>query len=146
MLANRQQIRNKQQLNYNHEEWCFLSGPCLDVVTRTVWTNSAIVGYLLDSNDMSTGAEESPLVSSVTWKWLVKADWEGSVCAVVICKVWKLVIVLQLYVVTVCRWSVNTVTNPDPICSHSYMWQLVSEMVGLESHPDTWYEDRCKKL
>jgi hypothetical protein len=41
-------------------------------------------------NDVSTGAEESPLLRSVTRKRLAKADCEGLVCTLVICKVWRL--------------------------------------------------------
>jgi hypothetical protein len=28
-----------------------------------------------------------------------------------------------IVVVTVCKWSLNPITNPNPICSHSYAWQ-----------------------
>jgi hypothetical protein len=45
------------------------------------------VGYSPDSNDLSTEAEESALLKSVAGKRLEKADWEGLVCAVAICKV-----------------------------------------------------------
>jgi hypothetical protein len=37
-------------------------------------SNSAVVGYSPDNNDVSTEAEESPLLRSVTGKRLVKAD------------------------------------------------------------------------
>jgi hypothetical protein len=33
--AARQQILNKQQLNYNSEERCFLCGPCQNVISGT---------------------------------------------------------------------------------------------------------------
>jgi hypothetical protein len=36
-----QQIINKQQLK-NREERRFLSGPCRDVITRTVWSNKSV--------------------------------------------------------------------------------------------------------
>jgi hypothetical protein len=72
MLAARQQILNKQQLNYNSEEWCVLSSPCGDVITTTVWSNSSVVGYSPDSNDVSIEAEESQLLRSVIGKRLVK--------------------------------------------------------------------------
>jgi hypothetical protein len=37
------------------------------------WSNSAVVGYSPDSNDVSTEAEKSRLLRSVTGKRLVKA-------------------------------------------------------------------------
>jgi hypothetical protein len=53
------------------------------------------VGYSLDSNDVSTGAVESPLLRYFTEKELLKAaDREGLSCAVVIYKVWRLAIAL----------------------------------------------------
>jgi hypothetical protein len=36
------------------------------------WSNGSVVGYLPDSNDMSTEAEESPLLRSITRKQLVE--------------------------------------------------------------------------
>jgi hypothetical protein len=38
------------------------------------WSNGAVVGYSPDSNDVSTEAEEFPLLRSVTGKRLVTAD------------------------------------------------------------------------
>jgi hypothetical protein len=35
------------------------------------------------------------------------------VCTAVICEVWKLAEVLQLLVVTICKWSINPVQNPS---------------------------------
>jgi hypothetical protein len=32
------------------------------------WSNSAAVGYLLDSNNVNADAEESSLLRSITWK------------------------------------------------------------------------------
>jgi hypothetical protein len=58
--------------------------------------------------------EESPLFRSITGKQLMKADWKDLACAVVICKVWKLAIVLQLLVVTTCKWSIISISNPKP--------------------------------
>jgi hypothetical protein len=57
-------------------------------------SKSSVVGYSTDDNDVSTESEESPLLRSVTGKRLIKADCEGSVCAVVICKVWRIAIAL----------------------------------------------------
>jgi hypothetical protein len=38
---------------------------------------------------------------------------------------------------TSCKCSVNPVTNPNPICGHSYECQLVAEVVGLETSLDS---------
>jgi hypothetical protein len=65
-------------------ERCFLCGPCQDVISRLVgavqlssareaekrWRynsiDSSVVGYSPDSNDVSTEAEESPLLRALT--------------------------------------------------------------------------------
>jgi hypothetical protein len=51
---------------------------------------SLVMGYSPDSNDVRTEAEEPSLLRSVTGKRLVKAEWEGLACDIVICKVWRL--------------------------------------------------------
>jgi hypothetical protein len=56
--------------------------------------SSTIMEYSPDSNDVSTEAEESPLLRSVNGNRLVKADREGLACGVAICKLWRLAIVL----------------------------------------------------
>jgi hypothetical protein len=55
------------------------------------------------------------------------ADWKDLVRAIVNCRVCELVIVL-LPVVTICKWSVNQITNPTPICSHPYTWQYALKL------------------
>jgi hypothetical protein len=65
---------------------------------------SSVVWYSLDSNNLST-----------------EADWDGLARAVVICKMWKLAIVLQLLIVTICKLSINPISNPNPIYGHSYI-------------------------
>jgi hypothetical protein len=52
---------------------------CVSVICK-VESVSSLVGYSPDSNDVSTEAEESPLLRSVTRKRLVKADWEHLAC------------------------------------------------------------------
>jgi hypothetical protein len=49
-------------------DWCEMA------VGLGVTELSGVVGYLLDCNDMSTEAEESSLLRSITGKRLVKAD------------------------------------------------------------------------
>jgi hypothetical protein len=54
------------------EEWCILCGFCQDIITRAAGAVSSVMGYLLDSNDMSTEAKESPLLRAVTKQCVVK--------------------------------------------------------------------------
>jgi hypothetical protein len=49
-------------------------------------SNSSVVEYSPDSNDVSTEVKKSPLFRSVTGTRLVKADYEDLACVVVICK------------------------------------------------------------
>jgi hypothetical protein len=67
-----------------------------------------------------TEAEESQFLISVTRKRLVNTDLEGLACAVVICKGWRLAIVLRLLVVTLCKWSIDPISNQNPVYSHAY--------------------------
>jgi hypothetical protein len=45
---------------------CYKQGTCLEVSQsvkrRLSWSKSSVVGYPSDSNDVSTGAEETPLL------------------------------------------------------------------------------------
>jgi hypothetical protein len=68
------------------------------------WSNSADVGYSPDINDMSAETEESPLLRSVPRKRLVQAHLT---CAVVICKVGRSAIALNLLVCGVDKMFVN---------------------------------------
>jgi hypothetical protein len=74
---------------------------------------------------MSAEAEECPQLEAVTKKRLVKTLQAGKylACALVICKVWRLAIALylSLVMIRVLKWSINQVTNPNPVCSHIYM-------------------------
>jgi hypothetical protein len=54
------------------------------------------------------------------------ADWEDLVRAAVYCRVCELAIALSLLVVTICKCSVNPITNPNPLHSHSFKWQYVA--------------------
>jgi hypothetical protein len=60
-----------------------------------------VLGYSPDSIEVSTEAEESPLLEAVTRERLVKTQQteKTSVC-LLIYKVWRSVMVLQLSVVT----------------------------------------------
>jgi hypothetical protein len=58
------------------------------------WVGSSVVGYKPAGNDVSTEAEESQFLRSVTRKRLVKTDWEDLTRAPVICKVQRLAMAL----------------------------------------------------
>jgi hypothetical protein len=51
------------------------------------------------------------------------ADWEGLGRAVVNCRVCELGIALYLLVVMFSKSTTNVITDPNPVCSHSYTWQ-----------------------
>jgi hypothetical protein len=51
---------------------------------------SSFTGFLPGSNGVSTEAEESPLLRSVTRKRLLKAEYEGLACALVFREVCEL--------------------------------------------------------
>jgi heme oxygenase len=71
--AARQLIFSNKRFNNNWtitQEWCFLRGPFWDVVITTIGAMSQF--YYQAGNDVSTEAEESPLLRSVTRKRLVR--------------------------------------------------------------------------
>jgi hypothetical protein len=47
---------------------------------------------------------------------------KGLAGAVVICELWRLAVAVQLLVLRsrVYKWSINRVTNPNPVYSHTY--------------------------
>jgi hypothetical protein len=49
---------------------------------------------------------------------MTSEDLEDLVFAILICGVCRLVKELQLFVVMNCKHSVNSVINPNPMCSH----------------------------
>jgi hypothetical protein len=50
-------------------------------------------------------------------------DQKHLVRAVGNCRVYELAIELYLRVLTICKCSINPITNPNPVYSHSYTWQ-----------------------
>jgi hypothetical protein len=55
------------------------------------------------------------------------AEWKNLVCAVVRRWVYELARALYLVVVTICKCSVNAITSPTPVSSHSTeSWQYYS--------------------
>jgi hypothetical protein len=126
-------------IELNSEEWCFICGPWRGALSGAKFRVSQSVkrwlgglcematslgvsqlkqwvqlwGYLPDGNDVSTEDEESPSVGSVTRQRLVEivSDWEHKcVCN---SELWN--------VVTSCvyKWSIDRVTNPNPVYTHS---------------------------
>jgi hypothetical protein len=53
--------------------------------------------------------------------------------AAVNCRVCELAVALELLVATICKNSVNSTTNPNPVYSHSYTWQYCSICFGMSS-------------
>jgi hypothetical protein len=68
---------------------------------------------------MAGAVKKSPLLEAV-------ADWKDSVCAVMICKVWKSAMALQLSVFTsrVLRWLINPISNPKPRRQSLYLVRI----------------------
>jgi hypothetical protein len=93
---------------------------------------------------VSAETEESTLLEAVIKEQLVKTQQtEDLECAVVICKVWRSAIALQLLVVTscvcvcVCVCAINPISNPHPVYSHSITWLYVSSPAWIIS-PGIW--------
>jgi hypothetical protein len=75
---------------------------------QSVWiSNSAIVtgSYGVESHYQKAAGEDSRLRRLST---------------VVNCRLCELPIALELLVVTICKTSINPITNPNPVISHSY--------------------------
>jgi hypothetical protein len=86
------------------------------------WSKNSSVGREPPfREDFRTDAEEQPLLEAITRNCLVKTLQAGkdSAYAAVICKVWKLMIVLELFVVTTFK-SINQIIW-NPIYSHSIL-------------------------
>jgi hypothetical protein len=68
-------------------------------------------------------AEESPLLEAVARERLVKRQAGKCLAgAVVICELWSLAVTLKLLVVPsrVCKMSINPLTNPNTVYSHTH--------------------------
>jgi hypothetical protein len=66
----------------------------------------------------------STKLEAVTRQRLLKTDWKDLMRAVINCWVFELAIALWLLAVTICKWSINPVTNPNPVYSHtSFRWR-----------------------
>jgi hypothetical protein len=73
-----------------------------------------------DGNDVSTEAEESAFLRSVTRKRLVKATEEALMFAKVICKLCGLAVALSFRVVATCKWLINPIIQ-NPVYIHAIL-------------------------
>jgi hypothetical protein len=82
----------------------------------------SVVRYSPSSKDVNTEDEEATALEAVTRRQPVKIQQaEKTVRAVVNCRVCELAIAPKLLVVAICKCSMNPVTNPQPVYSHSIM-------------------------
>jgi hypothetical protein len=83
------------------------------VLYGSLWRKESVGREPTLTEDISTKAEESPLLEAVTREQLVKTQQAGKdlPCAVVICEVWTLAMALYLLVVPSCvyMWSINPI-------------------------------------
>jgi hypothetical protein len=70
--------------------------------------------------DLSAEAEVSRLSEAATRKRLVKIEQVGIDYAMVICRVWRLAVVLELLVFRVYKWRVKPISNQKSAYSHSF--------------------------
>jgi hypothetical protein len=124
------------------EEHCFLRGPCRDVISRTgvsgvselvgEWVRELLrfsrcelllweAGSWVQGQSGNPEERECPPLEAATKQRLVKTvtDWEELVCPIVICEVCRTVRAKSLLVVTICKSSINPITNPNPVYSHT---------------------------
>jgi hypothetical protein len=77
-------------------------------------------------------------------------DIEDFMCAgdTAIFWVCKPVRLLQLHVVTICKWSINRATNPNPFCSNPDTWQIYMYVCVFVCMHGYWIVNGvgCKRL
>jgi hypothetical protein len=68
---------------------------------------------------------ECPPLEAAIKQRLLKAltDWEDLVCSIVICEVCRTV--QSSFVVASCKSSINPITNPKPVYTHTITWQYI---------------------
>jgi hypothetical protein len=78
--------------------------------------------------------------------WTLKQTEKIYACVWVICKVCRTARALSLIIVTSCKTSLNTITNPNPINSHlSWHWPLCATIVSTLLK--VWYiSNRSRKV
>jgi hypothetical protein len=103
------------------EEQCFLCGPCRNVISRTTsesqlrvdsWSNELVVRQSSASKNVSKEAEDIVGIRHQATTGKDIANWISNA-----------VRVSYLFVVTFCKCSINAITNPNPVYSHSHTWQ-----------------------
>jgi hypothetical protein len=57
----------------------------------------------------------------------------------------ELAIALWLLVATICKLSINPITNPNPVYSHSYTWQYWIDIIKFSSQ-FMFFEDKTCRL
>jgi hypothetical protein len=108
----------------NRRKYFFLPPP-LNVVFLTLspFTFFSLSLSLLDSSWWETVENGSRGILTVTSRYQATAsedvaDWEELECALVICRVGRLVKMLQLFVLTRIKHSINSTFNPKPVSDH----------------------------
>jgi hypothetical protein len=96
---------------------------------------------LLGAANWGTGIVQVPRVweTSTIGSLYQALTQEDLVRAGANCRVCELVIVLELLVVVIRRWSINPITNPKPIYSHAYMWQYKHLHINCTQLVHIWF-------
>jgi hypothetical protein len=72
------------------------------------------------SKDVNSEAEEATALEAVTRRQPLKIQQTVKTVRVVVnCRVCELATALYLLVVTICKCSINPITDPNPVYSHS---------------------------
>jgi hypothetical protein len=124
----------RQRPTKNTEEWCFLCGSISNNLTATqerCFMRSAPKSYKQYNRSNELAVRQSPAGKNISMEAenIVgirhqatmcgdTADSKDSLRAVVNCIVCELAIALYLLVVTMC--SINSITNPNPVYSHTH--------------------------
>jgi hypothetical protein len=84
------------------------------------WSNELVVGQLPAGKNVSTEAEDIVKIRQHATTGENTADWKDLIRAVVHCRMCEIETALYLRVVTICKCSINPITNSNPVYSHSY--------------------------
>jgi hypothetical protein len=91
------------------------------------WGNELVVGQSLTGKSMSTKTEDIVVIRHQATTGEDIANWEELICAVVtvIFGMHNPVRLWELFEVTICKFSINPITNPKFVYSHSITWQYM---------------------
>jgi hypothetical protein len=81
------------------------------------WSNELVVRQSPAGKNVSTEAED---IVGIHHQATTGEDTADLLRAVVNCRVCELPIALYLPVVTICKCSINPITNPNPVYSHTH--------------------------